>query len=224
MLCDRERGLRGRARANTCRTYRTCGEPQSNTADHLNIKAPFPPYGTVNIIQPGEWVSIYGTNLAGATVVWNGDFPTSLGGTSVKINGKAAYLSMVSPGQINLQAPDDTASGLVPVVVTTSTGTVSATVTLSQLSPAFLMLDSFHVAGIILAIVVPEPTVMEATISWVRREPASAIQRCRPSRETWLKYSASGLDQPIRWFRLESRFPVRRRLTTASVFTLITSL
>ena len=47
---------------------------------------------TVNTIQPGEWVSIYGTNLASGTAFWNGDFPTSLGGTSVEINGKAAYL------------------------------------------------------------------------------------------------------------------------------------
>ena len=79
-------------------------------------------YGTVNIIQPGAWVSIYGTNLAAGTAVWGGDFPTTLGGTSVTINGKPAYLSFVSPGQINLQAPDDTATGAVSVVVTTSAG------------------------------------------------------------------------------------------------------
>ena len=72
-----------------------------------------PVYGTANMIQPGEWVSIYGTNLASGTAVWNNDFPTSLGNTSVTINGRPAYLSMVSPGQINLQAPDDTALGAV---------------------------------------------------------------------------------------------------------------
>ena len=42
-----------------------------------------PLYSTVNTIQPGGWVSIYGSNLAAGTSVWNGDFPTSLGGTSV---------------------------------------------------------------------------------------------------------------------------------------------
>jgi hypothetical protein len=105
---------------------------------------------TVNIIQPGEWVSIYGANLAGGTAVWNGDFPTSLGGTSVEINGKSAFLSFVSPGQINLQAPDDTATGPVSVVVTTNVGTATATATLSQFSPSFLLLDPTHVTGIIL--------------------------------------------------------------------------
>jgi len=33
------------------------------------------------------------TNLGSATSVWNGDFPTSLGGTRVAINGRLAFLS-----------------------------------------------------------------------------------------------------------------------------------
>jgi len=105
---------------------------------------------TVETIQPGEWVSIYGMNLAATTANWNGDFPASLGGTSVTINGKAAYLSYVSPTQINLQAPDDSATGAVPVVVKTALGTASATVTLARFGPAFLLFDNKHAAGIIL--------------------------------------------------------------------------
>jgi uncharacterized protein (TIGR03437 family) len=101
-------------------------------------------------IQPGEWVSIYGTNLASSTATWNGDFPTSLGGVSVTVNGKSAYLWYASPGQINLQAPDDTAIGTVPVVVTTSAGNATSTVTLGEFAPSFLLLDSKHVTGIIL--------------------------------------------------------------------------
>ncbi len=104
----------------------------------------------VNTIQAGEWVSIYGTNLASATAAWSGDFPTSLGGTSVTIDGKAAYLSYVSPTQINLQAPDDTTTGSVSVVVTSANGTSTSTVTLAQFAPSFLLLDSKHVTGIIL--------------------------------------------------------------------------
>jgi uncharacterized protein (TIGR03437 family) len=100
-------------------------------------------------IQPGEWVSIYGTNLAAASVTWNGNFPTSLGGTSLTINGKLAYLWYVSPAQINLQAPDDTATGTVSVVVTTANGSATSTVTLAQVAPSFLLYDAKHVAGII---------------------------------------------------------------------------
>ncbi len=57
---------------------------------------------------------------------------------------------LVSPGQINLQAPDDTAQGAVSVVVTTGIGSASSTVTLNSVSPAFSLLDSRHIIGIIL--------------------------------------------------------------------------
>lgn len=106
--------------------------------------------GTQSVIQPGEWVSIFGKNLASGTILWNNDFPTSLGGTKVEIDGKLAYLQFVSPGQINLQAPDDTATGPVPVVITTAAGSVTATVTLSQFAPSFDLFDSKHVSGIII--------------------------------------------------------------------------
>jgi uncharacterized protein (TIGR03437 family) len=105
---------------------------------------------TASTIQQGEWVSIYGSNLASGTMAWTGNFPTSLGGTSVKINGKAAYLSLVSAGQINLQAPDDSVTGSVPVVVTTAKGSATSTVTLAPFAPSFVLLDTKHVAGIIL--------------------------------------------------------------------------
>ena len=111
-----------------------------------------PVYSTVPTVQPGEWVSIYGTGLASSAVTWNGNFPTSLGGTTVTVDGKPAYLWFVSPTQINLQTPDDTSTlpATVPVVVTTATGIFSSTVTLAQYGPSFNLLDSTHVAGIIL--------------------------------------------------------------------------
>src|SRR5208283_1495353 len=42
-----------------------------------------PIYSKSTTIQPGSWASVYGSNLAIGTTVWNGNFPTSLGGTSV---------------------------------------------------------------------------------------------------------------------------------------------
>ena len=101
-------------------------------------------------VTSGEWMSIYGTNLAASTAVWTGNFPTSLGGASVTIGGKAAYLSFVSPGQINVQVPNVTATGAVPLVVTTGAGSGTSTVTLSSFGPYFFLLDTKHVAGIIL--------------------------------------------------------------------------
>ncbi len=109
-----------------------------------------PVFSTASTIQPGELVSIKGANLASSTVIRNANYPTSFGGTSVTINGRAAYLLYVSPTQINLQAPYDTATGPVPVVVTTASGSSTSTVTLAPFAPSFLLLDTTHVAGIIL--------------------------------------------------------------------------
>jgi uncharacterized protein (TIGR03437 family) len=108
-----------------------------------------PVYSSLNTIQAGSWISIYGTNLAAATEVWKGDFPTTLGGVSVTVNGKPGYLWFVSPTQINLQAPDDGATGTVTVVIKTGTGTTTSTVNLAAASPSFSLLDGKHVAAVI---------------------------------------------------------------------------
>ena len=104
-----------------------------------------------NIIQAGSWISIYGSNLALSEAVWNNNFPVSLAGTTVTINGRSGYLWFVSPGQLNLQAPDDTAVGQVQVKVTTPFGSATSTVTLAPAAPSFNLVDAKqHVAAIIL--------------------------------------------------------------------------
>jgi len=109
-----------------------------------------PLFSSSTTVQQGEWISIFGDNLGTGTFNWNGDYPQSLGGTSVKIDGKPGYLSYVSSTQINVQVPDDTASGTVPVVVTTPNGTNTSSVTLGQFGPALSLLgDARHAAGII---------------------------------------------------------------------------
>lgn len=127
---------------------------QTTGAPSISPGGIVPLYGTINTIQPGEWISIYGSNLASGTEIWNGDFPQTLAGTSVTINGKPAFLMYASPTQINLQAPDDTATGSVSVVVTTATGSVTAGVTLNQYSPSFSVVEPsdgrLFVSGIIL--------------------------------------------------------------------------
>ena len=92
--------------------------------------------------RPREWETV---------AFWNGEFPTSLAGTSVTIDGKAAYLAYVSPTRITLQAPDDTAIGkTVAVVVTTAFGTATTSVILSQFAPSFYVLHKEYVHAIIL--------------------------------------------------------------------------
>ena len=65
--------------------------------------------------------------------------PTTVQGTSVSINGKAGFVSYVSPTQVNVQAPADTSVGPVGITVTNCSGTSApATLTRSALAPGML--------------------------------------------------------------------------------------
>jgi uncharacterized protein (TIGR03437 family) len=132
------------------------GEPSYSAATFsVQVPAPaitpdgvVPIYSTIPVIQPGSWVSIYGVDFAAATSTWNGDFPTSLGGVTVTIDNIPAYLWIVSPTQINLQAPDDSTIGPVSVVVKNPSGTATSTVNLAPQGPSFSLLgDGKHVAA-----------------------------------------------------------------------------
>ena len=69
----------------------------------------------------------------------NGNLPTLLDGVSVNVGSKAAYVYFISPGQINVQAPD-VGTGPVPVTVTTANGTsVAVTANMVVQSPAFFL-------------------------------------------------------------------------------------
>ena len=116
-------------------------------------------------VAPGSWVAIYGTNLGTMTKelansdLVNGAIPTSLAGVTVKINGKAAFVQYVSAGQVNVLAPDDTASGSVPVVVTNSVGasnTVNAN--MQAVLPAISVL-----AGYVRAVRVSDGAIVNGT-------------------------------------------------------------
>ncbi len=103
---------------------------------------------SVPVIEPGSWVSIFGENLAGSSASWNGDFPTTLAGASVTIDGVPAYLSYVSPNQINVQAPDDSFIGRsVSVKVTTPNGSSTTSVTLSKFGPSLCLFGNQYVAA-----------------------------------------------------------------------------
>ncbi len=95
-------------------------------------------------IAPYTWVTILGSSLASTTDNWNnsivnGALPTSLDGVSVTIAGLPAYINYISPGQINLIAPQVSPG---PVAVTVTNGSVTSVAfmaTASQYSPAFFV-------------------------------------------------------------------------------------
>jgi len=138
----------------------TLTQAKSALVPSINASGVGPINSKATTIQPGSWISIYGTNLVSSLGVWDGTppTPTSLGGASVTINNKPAYLWVAVPkafgntDQLNLQAPDDTATGTVTVAVTNvSNGTATSTVTLGSVGPSFNLLgDGVHAAAIIL--------------------------------------------------------------------------
>jgi protocatechuate 3,4-dioxygenase beta subunit len=103
---------------------------------------------------PGAWISIHGQRLSSNTRTWTaadiaaGKFPTSLDGVRVSINGKDAFVYYISPTQINVQAPADSLSGTVQVVVTNSNGASAPTsVTLQPVLPGFFRLAEGYITA-----------------------------------------------------------------------------
>jgi uncharacterized protein (TIGR03118 family) len=100
-------------------------------------------------IAPNTWISIFGESLSGGTRSWNsGDFannllPTSLDAVSVTINGEPAFVSYISPTQINALVPAELAPGPVKIQVSNH-GLASAVIpaTLANAAPAFFIVGN----------------------------------------------------------------------------------
>ena len=97
-------------------------------------------------IAAGTYISIYGTNFASAgfTDTWSnsivgGELPTTLDGVSVTMAGSAAYMVALTPGQLNVLAPN-LGTGSMQLTVTTAAGASAPfTVTAQGVQPAFFL-------------------------------------------------------------------------------------
>jgi len=101
-------------------------------------------------IAPNSFVSIYGSGFAAAPIVWSPvtSLPTSLGGVSVRVNGKDAYVYFASATQINVLTPPDTTVGPVAVEVTTGAGTAKATATMAAVTPSWFAYSGTTLAAL----------------------------------------------------------------------------
>ncbi len=139
-------------------------------ADTRNIKIreisppPVPAIRTTNPVltsflgnagfSSNTYVEVYGANFSTTSRLWAGsDFsgsnaPTSLDGISVTVNGKPAFVYYISPGQININTPEDTATGPVLIQVKTPLG-LSNTVSVNRtrLSPTLQSVPQFNIGG-----------------------------------------------------------------------------
>ncbi len=105
-------------------------------------------------MSAGTYIQIFGQNLSQTTRQWaeadfrQGRAPTELDGVRVNVNGRPAFVSYISPTQVNALTPDDDATGPVSVEVINADGTSNAaTVTKSRVSPAMLADARFRAGG-----------------------------------------------------------------------------
>jgi uncharacterized protein (TIGR03437 family) len=95
----------------------------------------------LNIAQ-GEFVAIYGSNLANGTQqATSSTYPTQLADAQVLVNGVAVPLEYVSASQINAVFSTTNTSGLVQVTVQNSSGAAVTNVLLAPAVPEIFSLD-----------------------------------------------------------------------------------
>jgi uncharacterized protein (TIGR03437 family) len=121
-----------------------------------------PVWGGASKFASNMYVTIYGSNLSTISQAWDASFvggkaPTSMGGVSVTVNGLPAFIQYVSPGQVNINTPDDVATGPVNIVLTNAVGVSNTgTATRTTLSPTLLSVPTFS-AGSKLYVVAQTP-------------------------------------------------------------------
>ena len=110
--------------------------------------------GETPFIAQNTFVQLKGLNLSVNTRSWmdsdfvNNQLPVQLDGVSVTVNGKPAYVSYISAGQVNIISPLDSALGPVQVQVTTSGGQSQAmTIQMQNVAPGFFTFDGIHLAA-----------------------------------------------------------------------------
>jgi uncharacterized protein (TIGR03437 family) len=122
-------------------------------AGRVNITSVNVAGGGTGIAQ-NTWIEIRGAQLApnadAAGLSWgsapdfaSGKMPTQLGGVSVTVNGKPAYINYVSPGQVNVLTPLDTTLGSVNIQLTAGVNTTTPyTATMQTVAPSFFLFGS----------------------------------------------------------------------------------
>jgi len=111
-------------------------------------------FGGFTAIAPGSWIEIYGSNFTANSLGWSGsDFvngvaPTQLGGVTVSIGGKPAFIDYVSSGQVNALVSSDVPIGATTLTVSNPNGASnSLPLTVNTTEPGLLAPPAFQVGG-----------------------------------------------------------------------------
>ncbi len=89
---------------------------------------------------PGMVLSVFGTNLANATqTAYALPLPPTMAGVSATVNGIAAPLYYVSPTQLNIQVPYETAAGTALLAVNNNGQVATSTFTVAASAPGIYL-------------------------------------------------------------------------------------
>jgi uncharacterized protein (TIGR03437 family) len=106
-------------------------------------------------LAPGGLVTIFGSGLSNSTSSAPGfPLPTSMGGTTVTVNGTSLPLIYVSPGQINAQLPMDV-RGTATLAVASSAGAAQAPINIADAAPAVFTGGVQHANGTLVSASAP---------------------------------------------------------------------
>jgi uncharacterized protein (TIGR03437 family) len=92
-------------------------------------------------VAPGEYVALYGANLATATKIATQPYPQQIDDVQVLVNGVAANLVFVSAGQINFIYPDSSKPGITKLTIKNSAGQHTVNVMVAAAVPSIFSLD-----------------------------------------------------------------------------------
>lgn len=95
-------------------------------------------------MAPGSFATVFGQNLCGQTATGNwiapGQLPTTLGNCSMIVNGMAAMLYYVSPGQINFIVPN-IGPGMANITVNNGAQTQSGSMMVGRAGPGVFAMN-----------------------------------------------------------------------------------
>jgi uncharacterized protein (TIGR03437 family) len=107
-------------------------------------------------LAPGALVSVFGTALATTTAQASSfPLPTSLGNSTVSVNGRALSMVFASPGQVNAALPLDITSGQATLRVTTPGGFAETKINVSDTAPAIFDSAITHANGSLVSATAP---------------------------------------------------------------------
>ena len=140
-------------------------------------------FGANAAAAPGSFIEIYGSNLAQTTRSWaEGDFkdrnaPTTLDDVTVSIGGQTAFVSYVSPTQVNVQVPALTPITASSPVTVSYKGVPVATssIAIRTTAPALLAPEAFKAGDkqYVYAVRADGSVVGNGSISGVSTAPAT---------------------------------------------------